>query len=240
MSVHLKTLLALCRVSNLPTVWMNVIASVAITSSALGLTFPLGITLLLVLALSCFYAAGMSFNDYCDRHWDAERQPFRPIPAGKLSARQALMISIGLFLLGFILLAFAPHPLGLIAGIGLVALILAYDFFHKRHPASVFLMAGTRLGVYLVAATAISGSIALGILLLGLIQGAYTLLVTIVARAENHLPKGYGFPIIPWMIAAMGLVDGIALAILISPYWLFAGVATLLLTRWGQKYIRGD
>lgn len=237
---RLKTLLALCRISNLPTVWMNVIASTALVSSVAGFTFPVATALLLVLALSCFYAAGMGFNDYCDRHWDAERQPFRPIPAGKIKARHALLISLALFALGFILLALAPNRLGLVAGLGLLALIVLYDLLHKYHWATVLLMAGTRLGVYLVAAFALTGNAPQVVIVLGLAQCVWTLLVTVVARLENRLPKGYGFPVIPWMIAAMGLVDGIALAILLSPLWLLAGIATVVFTRWGQKYVRGD
>ncbi|UTF59752.1 UbiA family prenyltransferase [Gilvimarinus sp. DA14] len=236
----LKTALALGRVSNLPTVWMNVLAASALTANAFGFALPTGIVFLLALAMSFFYAAGMCLNDYCDRHWDAERQPFRPIPAGKISASKVLSLSLGLFCAGFALLLLAPSARGVIAACGLAALIVAYDFLHKKHWATVLLMALTRLGVYLVAAFALTGSATTAVVVMGLIQCAYTLLVTVVARLENHKSGGYGFPVIPWMIACMGLVDGIALSILLSPWWLLAGIVTLVLTRWGQKYVRGD
>ncbi len=236
----LKTWLALCRVSNLPTVWMNVLAATALAASAGEQHFPLIFSILLMLALTCFYTGGMAFNDYCDRHWDAQHQPYRPIPAGKLSARKALLVSLTLFTTGLLLLALTPHRLGILAGLGLLTLIVAYDLFHKRHWLTILLMAGTRFGVYLVTSYALTGSAITAIVILGLIQCLWTLLVTTVARLENRLPQGYPFPLIPWMIAAMGLVDGIVLAFLLSPLWLVAGVVTLLLTRWGQQYVRGD
>src|SRR5690554_139827 len=237
---EIKAWLALCRVSNLPTVWMNVLAAAALASGAVGAPFPVFSGLLLLLAMSCFYTGGMAFNDYCDRHWDAQHQPYRPIPAGKVTAKQALFISLLLFALGVLMLTFVPHRHGLIAGIGLLTLIVAYDLFHKQHWLTVVLMAGARLGVYLVTSYALTGSLITSVWMLGLIQCGWTLLVTAVARLEHRFPQGYPFPVIPWMLAAMGLVDGLVLAVLLSPLWLVAGVVTLVLTRWGQKYVRGD
>lgn len=236
----LKTALALGRVSNLPTVWMNVLCASALTAASFGLALPVGTAILVAVAMSFFYAAGMCLNDYCDRHWDAERQPFRPIPAGKISAPKVLSLSLGLFCVGFALLLFTPSARGVIAACVLAALIVAYDYLHKKHWATVVLMALTRLGVYAVAGFALAGTVTTAVIVMGLIQCVYTLLVTVVARLENSKAGGYGFPVIPWMIACMGLVDGIALALLLSPVWLIAGVVTLVLTRWGQKYVRGD
>ncbi|WP_339896832.1 UbiA family prenyltransferase [uncultured Gilvimarinus sp.] len=240
MPLTLNTALKLGRVSNLPTVWMNAVASIALTSAALGTGFPVLASGLILLALSCFYAGGMSFNDYCDRHWDAVHQTYRPIPNGDIKARTVLTLSLALFSAGLALLWLAPNSRGILAAAGLLALIIAYDVWHKRHWATVALMASTRLGVYLVAAFALSGSATQAVVILGLIQCGYTLLVTVVARLENKLPNGYGFAVIPWMIALMGLVDGVALAVLLSPIWLLAGIATVVLTRWGQRYVRGD
>ncbi|WP_157960349.1 UbiA family prenyltransferase [Marinimicrobium alkaliphilum] len=234
---RLKTLLTLCRVSNLPTVWMNILCAAALAGALID--HPGGLALVLI-AVSAFYAAGMSFNDYCDRHWDAERQPFRPIPSGRIGARTALRITLGLFALGFVCLYLAPHPRAPLAGAALVGVILLYDWLHKRHWATVGLMALTRLGVYLVAAVALTGEIPALVWLVGALQGLYTLAVTAVARWENHRIRPYPFPVIPWMIAAMGLLDGLVLAIALHPAWLLAGVAVTLLTRLSQRYVRGD
>ena len=42
------------------------------------------------------------------------------------------------------------------------------------------------------------------------------------------------------MIAGMAVVDGILLAIFVGPAWLAVGIALMLLTRFGQQYVRGD
>lgn len=236
----LKTALTLGRVSNLPTVWMNLISAAVLTSVATGAPVSVASVLILLLALSCFYAGGMCLNDYCDRHWDAEHQPFRPIPAGHIRAAQVLCLTLALFAAGLALLLLTPDIRGLWAACALLGLIVAYDTLHKKHRSSVFLMAATRLGVYLVGAFAIAGSLPLSVLIIGLIQCTYTLLVTVVARAEHGREGGYGFPVIPWMIAAMGLVDGLYLAVVVAPVWLLAGLATVALTRLGQRYVRGD
>lgn len=98
--MRIKTLLTLGRISNLPTVWMNAIAAIALASVAAGIEVGTLQVLTILFGLSCLYAGGMSFNDYCDRHWDLKNQPFRPIPAGKISAQKVLVMSIGLFILG--------------------------------------------------------------------------------------------------------------------------------------------
>ena len=240
MPLTLKTALALGRVSNLPTVWMNLIAGAALSCAAIGIDFPFTTIAILLLALSCFYAGGMCLNDYCDRHWDSERQPFRPIPAGKVSAQAVLALTLLLFSSGLTLITLTPYTSALWTSISLLLLITAYDIFHKRHWLTVILMASTRTSIYVIAALATTDSIHATVLVLGLIQGAYTLLVTIVARWENTRAHGFNVPVIPWMLAAMALLDGLALAILLSPYWLILGLAMTVLTRWAQRHIRGD
>lgn len=236
--MQFKTLLALGRVSNVPTVWMNAVAATALTLNASEGEFAIGQLLAVMAGLSCLYAGGMSFNDYCDRHWDSNHQPFRPIPSGKVSAQSVLIISLVLFLVGLGLLAQTAASFA--AAVGLLSLIVAYDILHKQFASSVFLMASTRLGVYIVAAFTVSTSPPTSVFVLGGIQAIYTLLVTVVARYENKLGIRFNFPLIPWMIACMGIVDALALSWLLSPSWLVAGVITTLATRGAQRYVRGD
>ena len=81
-AVPLATLLRLGRVSNLPTVWTNVVAATAIAGGD-----PLGPGLALVLvAMTLFYVGGMYLNDAFDRGIDARERPGRPIPAGEIAA----------------------------------------------------------------------------------------------------------------------------------------------------------
>lgn len=237
---RIKTLLTLCRVSNLPTVWMNVVTASLLSTAVTGHGLSVVPVLLIALALSCFYAAGMSLNDVCDRHWDADRQPYRPIPSGRISTRLAVSITLGLFALGFVFLALAPSNAGPLAGLVLVAIIGLYDGLHKHHWTTVFLMALTRLGVYAVAAVALVGEVVPVVWLAGSLQMLYTLAVTVVARWENSRPRDLAFPLIPWMIAGMGIIDGLFLAVVVHPAWLLAGLLATAITRLSQRYVRGD
>ena len=236
--MRIKTLLTLGRVSNLQTVWMNAIAAIALSSVAADIEVGTLQVLAILFGLSCLYAGGMSFNDYCDRHWDLENQPFRPIPAGNISAQKVLAMSISLFVLGLAFLFQTAASFA--AAIGLLSLIVAYDILHKQFASSVLLMASTRLGAYIVAAFAISSSPPSVVFILASIQATYTLLVTLVARYENKLGFRFSYPLIPWLLAGMGIVDGVVLGFLLSPIWLPAGVAATALTRFFQLYVRGD
>lgn len=238
--MRLKSVLSLCRVSNLPTVWMNVIAASVLASQANQQPLAWGMVALLALALSAFYCGGMSLNDVCDYNWDKEHQTYRPIVSGKISLTQAKAVTVALFALGFALLWAAPYKAGLLAALALFAVIAIYNFWHKQNPASVLFMAGARALVFVVVALALSGTLPMWVLLAAMLQFGYTLSLTLVARHENTRAKPYNGPVIPRMIAAMALVDGALLAILAAPYWLLVGAALSLLTRFGQRYVRGD
>jgi 4-hydroxybenzoate polyprenyltransferase len=228
--------LALCRASNLPTVWSNVVAA-AVLSGALGES-----TALLALALSCFYCGGMALNDLCDLGYDSVHQRYRPIPAGRITLARARAVTLALFALAFVCLSFAPHRDGLAAGVLLLAVIALYDRFHKGHPSTVLAMAGARVLVYVVTALALAGTVASAVWLAGAVQGAYVLVLTFVARLESHTRAGrYAWPVIPWMLAAIPVCDALVVTALTSNLeWLLAGLAGAALTRAGQRYVRGD
>lgn len=236
MAVAGKTLLAICRVSNLPTVWMNVLAAAILAAGSP----PVSAVFVLLVALSASYAGGMVLNDYCDREIDGIEQPFRPIPAGRIGEAEALRLAIVLLGLGLGLLTLTPYPSAVVpAGVLLVA-IYAYDRWHKSHPASVFLMAATRTLVFVVTARAVAGHVSGLVLFAGALSFLWTLAVTVVARRENARGERYSFPVIPWMIATMATLDGLVLAVFVHPLWILAGLAATLLTRLGQQYVRGD
>lgn len=236
MPPFVKTLFAICRVSNLPTVWMNVL-----TAALLARHDPSpGAIVLLMVASSASYAGGMALNDYFDREHDAREQPFRPIPAGRITEEQARRLAVGLLGAGLGLLAFAPDPTALLPGLVLLAAIYTYDRWHKQFAGSVFLMASTRTLVFVVTSWAITGTVPALVLVAGGASFLWTLSVTVVARGEGRRGRPYGFPVIPWMIAAMSLLDGFLLAIFVEPGWLFVGLGMMAATRFGQRYVRGD
>jgi len=238
--VRLKSVLALCRVSNLPTVWMNVITAALLVSYATQQPVAWLMVVGLAIAISAFYCAGMSLNDVCDYQWDKEHQPYRPLVAGKLSLQQAKVITAVLFIVGFALLSLAPFFAGVFAGLALFIVIVAYNVLHKKHASSVLLMAGARTLVFVVVAQALTSEFVGLAMLAGAVQFLYTLSLTLVARHENKRGKPYAGPVIPRMIAAMALVDGVLLAVVISPVWLLLGIVMTVLTRFSQRYVRGD
>ncbi len=234
--LRVKTLLTICRVSNLPTVWMNVLTAALLCGAPLR---P-GVVLLLAVSLSAFYCGGMALNDVFDRDWDAEHQPFRPIPARRISLAAARGLTALLFAIAFSLLAMAPQPTAIAPGLVLLALIFGYDRFHKQFAGAVFIMAGTRAMVFVVTAWAVGGTLSPLLAVAAGSQFLYTVLVTAVARHENTRGVPYSFPLIPRMIAGMSLLDGTLLAIFLHPAWLLAGGAAAGMTHLGQRYVRGD
>src|SRR6478672_12325365 len=96
-----NTLLRLGRVSNLPTVWTNVIAGATITNDAANLVD----VALVGLAMTTFYMGGMYLNDFFDRDIDARERPGRPIHAGDISAGAVSAIGFALLAVGAALLA---------------------------------------------------------------------------------------------------------------------------------------
>jgi hypothetical protein len=86
----------------------------------------------------------------------------------------------------------------------------------------------------------VTGTLGSNVLIAGLLQFVYILVLSLVARHENALPRGFSFPVIPWMLACISLLDGIIMAVVVSPSWFVTGLLGMILTRLGQKYVRGD
>jgi hypothetical protein len=182
-----RTVLALGRVSNLPTVWTNTLAGVVLAGGPTDLRFPL-----LLLATSTFYVGGMWLNDAFDREIDARERPERPIPSGEVTARTVFAIGFGLLALGVLLLATIGFGFAggtgiwpVVSGLGLGAAIVLYDVWHKRNPISPLLMGLCRVMVYLTAGLAVV--VGLPLLLVG---GALALLchligLTYIAKQET-------------------------------------------------------
>jgi 4-hydroxybenzoate polyprenyltransferase len=180
--------LRLGRVSNLPTVWTNVLAG-----TVLGGTAPeLATTCRLAAAVSLFYVGGMFLNDAFDRKIDARERPERPIPSGAISAGEVFGVGfalIGLGLLGLVWNAVArsePVMPSLASGAVLGALIVLYDAWHKGNSLSPVVMGLCRGAVYVTAGLASGGSFQRALLLGALALAAYVVGLTFVARQENR------------------------------------------------------
>ena len=228
-------LLALCRVSNLPTVWTSVVGAVVLS----GASAPWTSGLLLLVAGSALYCAGMGLNDLLDLEEDRRSKPERPIPSGRVSEAEAWALTLGLFGLGLGALLLAPHRSGFVGGLLLAGTIVAYDRLHRAFAWSVYLMAGCRFLLWAVTALAASGALGWKPALGGLAQFGYVLALTRAARAEK---KGAASPLVPiplW-IAGVSAVDGLVLALFAGAGWLGLGAAGVLATLAAQRYVRGD
>lgn len=232
----LKANLDLCRVSNLPTVWTNVLAAVVLS----GASWTIGNYMAIIFSMSCFYTGGMCLNDIWDAEFDTVHNPGRPLPSKRISMRGAWTMAIILFGVGLIILLLTTYLTAVLAAIILLSAIVIYDRYHKNQSWSVFVMGACRFLVFVVSSLAVAGKVLPGVLVAGGAQFGYILLLSVVSRIEHLRKRKHSFSLIPAMIAAISLLDGTVMAVLASPVWLLAGVSGTLLTIAGQRYVRGD
>jgi hypothetical protein len=184
----LATALRLGRVSNLPTVWTNVLVGVVLAGGALE---PVR-TGLLVVGLSLFYVGGMYLNDAFDAAVDARERPERPIPAGAAGRGAVFAAGFGMLALGEAVVAVVAWALrggaGLppvVAGLGLAAAIVWYDARHKQQPLAPVVMGLCRVLVYLTAGLAVGRGLPPALLVGAAVLLLYLIGLTYVARHET-------------------------------------------------------
>lgn len=184
---RLAVYLRLGRISNLPTVWTN-----AWTGAILGgAAVDAALGVILALALSGFYLGGMFLNDAFDWRFDQQARPERPIPRGLISVAEVRGIGFALLALGLALLAAAGALAGgamaapLAAGAVLGALIVYYNWRHKRDPLSPLVMALCRAMSYVAAAAAAGTALAAPVLWGAGALTAWVIGLTYVAKQEN-------------------------------------------------------
>ena len=109
----MRAWLEVLRISNLPTVWTNVLVGVVLSLAFVQPSNPsLVAVLIAIVAGSCLYLAGMVFNDVFDVEIDHRERPGRPIPSGRIGRGAATMIGAVLLAIGVGL----PWFHGVIAG----------------------------------------------------------------------------------------------------------------------------
>ena len=172
------TALKLGRVSNLPTVWSNVIAASALAGGASLRTMGLAAG-----ASSLLYVGGMFLNDAFDSEIDARERPERPIPAGEVSAGVVFVAGFALLGAGVALLATLNWQAGAV-GVVLAVAIVLYDRFHKGNPLGPWLMGLCRALVYVAAGMAAVAVLPQSVLLGALALLAYVAGLSYTARLE--------------------------------------------------------
>jgi hypothetical protein len=184
--------LQLARVSNTPTVVSNTVAGAVLAS----VVAEVSTVVLVAVAMALFYTAGMILNDVLDEEIDRVERPERPIPSGVVRRQAAIAAVAALFVVGEALLLVEGIE-AFLAGLGLVALIVLYDAWHKGNALSPVLMGGCRALVYVVAALAVASEVPLEVWTAAAVLLLYIVGLTQVAKAEG------GSLLAAWPMAAV-------------------------------------
>ena len=191
--------LQLGRVSNLPTVWSNVLAGTVLAG---GQPWRPA-TLLVMLAVSLLYVGGMYLNDAFDRDIDARERPGRPIPAGLIAANTVFAAGFGMLLAGITVAMMAAVMTGpeavwrpVLASVALAGAIVFYDWNHKANALSPFFMGLCRVLAYLTAGYAAASAPGVGLFAAALISLCYLIGLTYIAKQEAHDRIGNLWPLL--------------------------------------------
>ncbi|HEX9450253.1 MAG TPA: UbiA family prenyltransferase [Burkholderiales bacterium] len=186
--MKLSVALKLGRVSNLPTVWSNVLTGMALAGTA---TADCRL-LILVVSLSLFYVGGMFLNDAFDHGFDATARPERPIPSGQVSAVQVHAFGFGMMAVALALLAWVGYGYEpftqwrpVVAGCALAAAIVFYNWHHKNNPLSPLIMGLCRMLVYVTAALAVTMAVPQPVVVAAVVLLCYLIGLTYAAKKEH-------------------------------------------------------
>ena len=172
--------LQLMRFANVFTAMADVLAGYLIV---FGAQIRFRDLLALLLSSSCVYAGGCVLNDLRDREIDARERPFRPLPSGRVSAREALWLLFILFGGGLL----ASYPVGASSALVtafLIVLVVSYNMLAKHMDVAGPLNMGACRALNLILGASP------GILLMGhgwpfpFISLAYVFSLTVLSRFE--------------------------------------------------------
>lgn len=223
-----RSYLLLARVSNLPTVWTNVLAAY-VAAGASGHSLPIAAA-----SASLFYTGGMFLNDAFDADHDATVRAGRPIPAGDVSRREAFAIGLVLMAAGEMVIAFTPQPLpALLWGAGLAVAVVLYDYNHKGVSFGPAIMGACRALVYCVAAAGAVGVVPTAVAIAATVMWAYVVALTWVAKSAG---LGYAVPV---MLAGICLVDAVMIATMGATQLALVAAAGFVVTLAFQRSVPG-
>lgn len=225
-----RAYLLLARVSNLPTVWSNVLAGMMAAGAVVSPeTFAR-----LALSISLFYVGGMFLNDAFDAEIDARQRPERPLPSGDVTLREVFTVGAALLVAGLLLLP-REGP-SLLFGALLAAAIVFYDYQHKGAAFAPLVMGICRGLVYVIAGAAtagVTGAVVAG----ALVMTAYVAGLTVVARLAGADARW----LVPLLIAGISLVDAGVIAVVSSSFSIaLVAAAAFPLTLLLQRVVPGD
>ncbi len=184
---RLVAYLQMMRPANIVTAWADILAGYAAAGLGAITPDPTAIypLLWLLLATTGLYGGGVVFNDVFDAKLDAQERPERPIPSGRSSVQEGIVLGIGLLTLGIVAAAqVSAISAGIAVAIALAALL--YDSVGKHHaligPLNMGLCRGGNL---------LLGVSAVPVMLqerwfLAAIPVLYIAAITLISRGEVH------------------------------------------------------
>ncbi|WP_461188112.1 SCO3242 family prenyltransferase [Arthrobacter sp. Z4-13] len=160
---------------------LTVLGDTLVGGSAAGQALS-GRRMLLPLASACLYAGGMALNDYADRGIDARERPERPVPSGRITARNAFSAAAALTVAGLGFSAAGGGRRAFAVALPLAAAIWTYDLLAKSHavPGALTMGSCRALDVLMGAG---SGHLRPALAAAG-IMGSHTVAVTLLSRGE--------------------------------------------------------
>jgi len=245
--MKVMTWLTLGRVSNLPSIWTNIIAAVLVTRASLQVPAsnittmelangPYLIWLGTFAALSLMYLGGMFLNDAFDAKWDKAHQQPRPIVQGQVSvsrvwAHGSVMLALGIVAIGVLYQITASTNVthswlgGWLSSLALAGFIISYNAVHKTFALAPLLMGMCRFCVYLTAGLLLA-QINAQLLMIAAGLCAYICGVTYSAKNE-HLNQLQGY----WSLILLFLPIILLASIGYSQpfFWLYAAAFTAYL-----------
>ncbi len=225
----------LARASNLPTVWTNVMVGAAVGGEAArrgvveaGDVAPWAAGVWAGLSVSMMYLGGIVLNDVMDAARDRTERPGRPIPAGRITQRDAMIFACVLLGGGAVLLGVMGTAAGLVAG-ALLATIVWYNVMHARTSASVLLLGLCRAGAHVAPIAIIVGFDAPAWAYAPAIAAfVYTAMLSLIARDETQRGPS---PIhtLAWAMPVPPLLIAMSLR---PEHWFAPAIVAIVLTFW--------
>jgi 4-hydroxybenzoate polyprenyltransferase len=223
--------LRLGRVSNLPTVWTNVLAGIVLAGGdAADPRFAVS-----ALSMSLLYVAGMYLNDAFDREFDARERPERPIPSGQVGAGTVFAAGFAMLFAGIALLAVTgAGGRATAAACALAATIVFYDWHHKGNRLSPLVMGLCRVLVYVTAALTVSLVLPPRIWVAAAVVLSYLIGLTYVAkqetlrRVDNLWPLAFLAVPVAYGIALIASVVAVAIPLVLFVGWMIYALSLLV------------
>jgi 4-hydroxybenzoate polyprenyltransferase len=193
MTIRAIAYLQMMRPANIVTAWADILAGYAaaglisspadwtVSSSAqFSLIQPL---LWLLLSTTGLYGGGVVFNDVFDAELDALERPERPIPSGRSSVLEGVVLGITLLIVGIIAAA-QVSPVSAVIATAIALAALLYDSVSKHHAWIGTLNMGLCRGGNLLLGMSAMPLILQERWLLAIVPILYVAAITLISRGE--------------------------------------------------------